>query len=513
MKLDLIAARVAAHPLRAQLAAAIIALIAALAAGEYGYRQAADDHLARLDLEAERLRIQLIAETISSRTTGINSLLGVLDQRIKSEVYGSTRSTSPEAAAYLENIGALQGATGVFVVGSDGIVRAAWDVSGKPPTGLDVRKREYFQAAMKGQQSIYAAVGMNTGKRAIYSAAPVFAGDSRGTPIMGAIVSRSGVDGLEQLLARRADLALLLTPQDMVFASHPKQWFAHLAAQPSPERLMAIREHKQFGNAFDTRAPVELPFPVRPGLIVRDEHAYAVARRPVDWNDPLGDWQLVLISDIAQHVPASARQLPQGLVGGVLCLLGILIVHGLRSRHSRTLATAEVARLAAAQAAMAEHRTRIAEAAVALQQQPTLPALGECFLSEAHRLFAVTQGALYLASDSGLDLLAAYAASRDLPTHIPRSSGLLGQCLDDRQPRQLDVPGERYWRIASALGDCPPGTTLIMPVCHNEMVLGVVEFALCRAVDRETVALIEELITLLGINLQIQLRRSPELPS
>jgi len=48
-------------------------------------------------------------------------------------------------------------------------------------------------------------------------------------------------------------------------------------------------------------------------------HRYAVARTPLQWNDPNGPWKLVLLGDLDKLMPASRRTLI-GLTSGILML-------------------------------------------------------------------------------------------------------------------------------------------------------------------------------------------------
>lgn len=500
-----IAAWVAENTRRAWIAVIVLALGIGYLFGQQGADEAIEAHQSHLALEAEQLRIELLGQTVNGRSAGVAGLLGLLDERIKQDAQAIGAVNAPAIAGYLESIGGMLEASGVFVVPGNGIVRSAWDIGGKPSTGVDVRARTYFQAAMLGRTNVYAAVGMNTGKRALYTAAPVFLGQTRQSPIMGAIVARTGIEAIERLLAREQRTVLLLTPQNMIFASHPPQWFGHLAGRSGPEVLQEIRERKQFGNLFENKTPVDFPLPATPGLTGQDGRTYAVARVPVAWNDPQGDWSLVLISDLAQSVPSEATVRPQVVATLLALLLGLLALHGLRSQHARALARAELAALAAENAEHARRKTLLTEAAVRLQQQRNLPGLGRTFLGEAHRLLDVLQGAVYLPDAAGceLQLLAAYAADPGLPPVVPAGQGLLGQCLRDRQPRQLSVPPERYWRIRSSLGSTPPGRLLLTPVCLNDRLLAVVELAFVGDIAAPLQALAGELTDLLAINLQM----------
>ena len=50
-------------------------------------------------------------------------------------------------------------------------------------------------------------------------------------------MARTGLQKVDELLRGKADIALLLSPQGVVFASSRKEWIGHLSGTPTPERL------------------------------------------------------------------------------------------------------------------------------------------------------------------------------------------------------------------------------------------------------------------------------------
>ena len=136
-----------------------------------------------------------------------------------------------------ESVGRSYDAQGVFLVPRDGVITLSWDSAGKPSTGLNVKFRPYYQMALKGKNNVYAAVSLARGDRALYFSAPVFLGTTNGSESVGAVVARTGLQKVDELLRGKADIALLLSPQGVVFASSRKEWIGHLSGTPTPERL------------------------------------------------------------------------------------------------------------------------------------------------------------------------------------------------------------------------------------------------------------------------------------
>ena len=220
----------------------------------------------------------------------------------------------------LQAIGQSYEANGVYLVNPDGIIKSSWDTVGVPLTGVDVKFRPYFQIAMQGKMNIYAAIGTTTGMRSLYFAAPLYGEVSTKAPIIGAVVARLGLERVDSVLRAWSGPALLLSPQELVFASTREEWIECLAGQCTPERLEAIRTLKQFGKVFDSGTPRTLPFDLTSDIVSIENHRYTVARTPLQWNDPNGPWTLVLLGDLDKLMPASRRALI-GLTSGVLMLI------------------------------------------------------------------------------------------------------------------------------------------------------------------------------------------------
>jgi PAS domain S-box-containing protein len=250
---------------------------------------------------------------------GAVSALGLVDQPIKRVARGEIPLNTPVVMESLQAIAQSYEANGAYIVNPDGIIKSSWDTVGVPLTGVDVKFRPYFQIAMQGKQNIYAAIGTTTGMRSLYFAAPLYGEVSANAPIIGAVVARLGPERVNSGLRAWSGPALLLSPQDLVFASSREEWIDCLAGQYTPERIKAIRTLKQFGKIFDSGTPRTLPFDLKSDIVCIENHRYAVARTPLQWNDPNGPWRLVLLGDLDKLMPASRRNLI-GLTSGLLML-------------------------------------------------------------------------------------------------------------------------------------------------------------------------------------------------
>ena len=190
---------------------------------------------------------------------GAVATFGLVDQPIKQVAHGEIPLDTPAVMASLQAIGQTYKANGAYLVNQEGIIKSSWDTVGVPLTGVDVKFRPYFQIAMQGQRNIYAAVGTTTGMRSLYFAAPLFGAVSAHAPIIGAVVARLGLERIDSVLRAWSGPALLLSPQNLVFASTRAEWVDCLAGLCTPERLQAIQQLKQFGKVFDPAPPGRCP--------------------------------------------------------------------------------------------------------------------------------------------------------------------------------------------------------------------------------------------------------------
>lgn len=504
-----IAAFVVEHARLAWALALFAVLGTGLLAGQLAGQVKESERLSLLTTEAERRGIEIMSQTLNGNLMGSVTLLGLIDENIKREARGEVKPNGPQMAATLESVGRALDADGVFIVDAGGIAQSSWDNSGKPSTGLNLKFRPYFQMAQQGLNNVYAAVSIARGDRSLYFAAPIYADRGNGSDSIGAVVARTSLVKLDNLLKDKADIAVLLSPQGVVFASNRPEWVGHLDGVPTPERLKAIRELKQFGNMFENKAPALLPVATADGLQTLDGRRYAVASARVQWNDPFGDWRLVLLEDLARTVPRAQLAWVGIATGGGALLVGLLLLGMLRSNHIQAEAARQIETYAQAQEAAAERKTRLAAISLRLQQTRGVAALGQAFLSEAHALLGSLQGTVYLCEDAaapGLRLAASFGCATAPQEELAPGEGLLGQCALERRMLTVAAPHENYWRIRSGLGSAVPVAALMVPILLNEALLGVAEIALIKPPDDDARELFEEMSKLLALNVEIQRR-------
>jgi signal transduction histidine kinase/CheY-like chemotaxis protein/HAMP domain-containing protein len=98
------------------------------------------------------------------------------------------------------------------------------------------------------------------------------------------------------------------------------------------------------------------------------------------------------------------------------------------------------------------------------------------------------------------------AETSALRTVVPIGDGLAGQCARERKPVTLTDLPPNYLRVASGLGSAPPRQATALPAMSGDAMLGVLEVASFRPFNAQETSLLDELLPLVGMNLEILLR-------
>jgi PAS domain S-box-containing protein len=117
-------------------------------------------------------------------------------------------------------------------------------------------------------------------------------------------------------------------------------------------------------------------------------------------------------------------------------------------------------------------------------QSSEMDKLGDAFIREIVRYLNAIQGGFFLLNDhedSGqtLDLVSSFAYNRKkyLQRRLMPGEGLVGTCAREKQIINLTEIPDGYITITSGLGDAKPDNLLLVPVMHEEEVIGVLEIA------------------------------------
>ncbi|MBF0158836.1 MAG: SpoIIE family protein phosphatase [Magnetococcales bacterium] len=328
--------------------------------------------LGTLQDEAKQRALQVMSHTLNGNIMGSIELLGMLDKEMKQVALTTLPAATPGVLTTLERVTRYYAAEGTFLVSHDGIVQSSWNMNGKPSTGLDIKFRPYYRIAKQGQSNVYAAIALATNQRALYFAAPVLEQYQRGSESVGAIAIRIGLEQVDATLKESKAIALLVTPQGIVFSSNRTEWILRLAKTPNEEELQTIREAKQFGKLFDGPLPDRLPFDPANTTVAVDGKPYLSVSSPVNWHDPLGHWQLILLGDVTELIPWYIRTIMASLLFFMIVSSAYLIRTSLCDKEARE--KADQARQLADEQARQAHMQIVASIQYASRiQQSILP--------------------------------------------------------------------------------------------------------------------------------------------
>lgn len=495
---------------RAWIILGCITLVLAVAVGLSDLSAREQQRLALLETEAQRSGLEIMSQTLNGNLMGSITLLGLIDVDIKQEASNGLLSVDAHIQGTLSTVGNAFDAEGVFVVGTDGIVKTSWDRINKPSTGLNVRFRPYYQSAIRGQSSVYAAVSMARGDRSLYFTAPIYSEHAKATSGIGALVARTNLSRVDSMIKDRFDVALLLSPQGIVFASNRAEWIGLIDGVPTPQRLKAIRDLKQFGAMFERADPVVLPFNSVRGVQRINGGRFAVAAAGVKWNDPSGDWKLLVLEDLARTTPVLPSALKAAMTAVMTLLLGWMLIYLLRSQQAQAQANEQLQVYARQQDANLRYRRQLAEVSARFQHCNSLAELAQLALREARTLLGALQGVLYVADPEVPDLLrlaGSAACADEPPATLVLGEGLLGQCALEQHLRVIATPLDQSWTLRSGLGEARPAALLLAPLVMQDLLIGVLELAVTQEPDANAKERAEDLVALLANSLD-NLRRN-----
>lgn len=284
------------------------------------------DRKADLAREASFITSTLDIGITESRAMGAVTLLGVSNDDFRQAALGGIppahRQASERASQMLVKTRDMFFTEEGFITDRNGII-VNYVLLGNKASGLgkDISFRPYFQKAIQGKSNAYPAVGRNTNVRGIYLAAPI---QAEGEAIAGVLVIKVSATKIDALLKTwdKGPVALV-SPQGVIFASNRDDWLLSVVGALSKERLEAIRATRQFGREFAEGTPKTLPFEIHDTEVTIDTHRYAVYSQSLDFDDPQGDWRLMIFDDHANWLSLWYRILIA--LGFAVCVLAFYI--------------------------------------------------------------------------------------------------------------------------------------------------------------------------------------------
>ncbi len=280
---------------------------------------------------------ELVHQTSNGPILGAVIVLGLAEPSLKALALGQQVADPERARSSLALVRERFLASSMYVLSADGTV-VAHDSAGASSVGANLAFRPYFQQAMKGGVVVYAAVSNSSGDRGLYYAAPLYEKESSASAIIGAVVLKATFESVEGSFKHVGLPILLMSPQGVVFASSDGRWIDAMTSPLTQQRIDQVRSLRQFGDRFDKGTGSELPFTASASEALIDGEPFAIVRRDIDWNDPQGPWQLVMLDNLSTLMPLTERLWVGGAAFFGLLILGAMVLDMLDNRRRMRVA-------------------------------------------------------------------------------------------------------------------------------------------------------------------------------
>jgi len=150
-------------------------------------------------------------------------------------------------------------------------------------------------------------------------------------------------------------------------------------------------------------------------------------------------------------------------------------------------------------------KTHTAEIGAALQQADNFKGLAQTAISRIAPAVGAGHGAFYVSDgERHLNLLGSYGyrERKSLNSRFLIGEGLVGQAAMEKASITLTAPRD-YIQISSGLGEAPPACVAVLPIVHQDRVLGVLEIASFQQLTEREVALLDALMPVLATTMEI----------
>ena len=153
-------------------------------------------------------------------------------------------------------------------------------------------------------------------------------------------------------------------------------------------------------------------------------------------------------------------------------------------------------------------KSHLSEIAALLQQSDNLSQLSQQLLSNLCPLLNIGYAVAYDYKNEELHKINGYGSEslKERQLKIKLGEGLVGQCAIEKSPIVLHEPPADYIVINSGLGQTPAKQIMIMPILHNDCLLGVLEFAILQPLKTREKELLNAIMPLLGMSMELLAR-------
>ena len=277
----------------------------------------------------------------------------------------------------LQQIAERSGAEFVYVLDINGRTIASSNFADEDSlVGNFYTFRPYFLDALNGEEGLFYAVGVTTGRPGYFVAQPVR--DAAST-VHGVVATKIGFAELSRSLANSGALVMVADRQGVIItSSDPSLIYGHLSPLSAFERR-SLEEQQQFGD--------EQLFPVEWEVLAPNRAA--LYGTPYIWSQAdlrNEDWTLHLLSDLGDLRRQAMLYVAIAALGLLALLITAVIYRATQLRRALAISDADRIRLAAEIDERERAERRLEEARVALAHKTKLETLGRLSASITHEL-------------------------------------------------------------------------------------------------------------------------------
>ncbi len=166
--------------------------------------------------------------------------------------------TTHRATLLLNSSTEILGANIIYILDKNGyVIASSFTETGDTLYGNNYQFRPYFSRSIQGEDYIYAALGVTTGKRGIYFSSPI---KNKNNDVVGVTVIKNGLDNIDKIILKAANRGpvIIHNKNGVIFAASEDSWLFHTAKQISAQKRQELIQSGQFAKAQLKPLPIDL---------------------------------------------------------------------------------------------------------------------------------------------------------------------------------------------------------------------------------------------------------------